>query len=618
MKKNYLLIALLIYSIFTLATLVSWHTKGINTITGDEPHYLVMSSGIVKYGSFEQTAPYQDEFKNREIYKHGLAPEGAQPAPENTLAVLGPNGLFSLHNIGLSLLLALPFMFGGVFGAKLFMVFMSSIVVVYAWKISQCFSESKSKRFWVTIATTASLPLIPASNQIYPDLLAGIIALMGLYWLMTANMRRGVVIEGLMAATIVFLPWLQIKFAATCVILIISISAKIYIECKDIKRIIRILMIAAFSCVMLAIYNYYAFGKITGPYHSGALEVSKTSLMVLLGLHIDQNQGFLLQSPIHLIGMLAIGWLYKFNRAFTLIWILVFLSLIVPNGLHPHWYGGASISGRFQWAAAIVFVVPTIFGLLSLAKCKGSLFQAIIIGGLVLQLYFFYEYVIVGSNLYNKSGATWFESYTIFYYPLHKWLPMLYDSSWAFSYAPNYSWMLLILVFVLVGFLGNVSTSGQVELKSKAPFIFGIILFWIFLAGFSNNQTRERVVFQASRLPSQTGMPVDLHRIAKPNLDKAGFINFGPYLPLRKGSYEVVFSYKSSTSASTEIGWVDVFNATSGMQVIKIPVNGTSGSTSQVKIEFTLTHWAPNLFEFRTYWNDVSDLELQDISVRKN
>ena len=618
MKKNHLLLALLIYGIFALATLFSWHTKSINTITGDEPHYLVMSSGIVKYGSFEQTAPYKDEFKNREIYKHGLAPEGAQPGSENTLAVLGPNGLFSLHNIGLSLLLALPFMFGGVFGAKLFMVFMSSIVIVYAWKISQYFSESKTKRFWATIATAVSLPLIPASNQIYPDLLAGIIALMGLYWLMTANVRRGVGIEVLMATVIVFLPWLQIKFAVTCVILIISISAKIYFESKDANRIIRILMIAAFSCVMLGLYNYYAFGKITGPYHSGALEVSKTSLMVLLGLHIDQNQGFVLQNPIHLIGLLAIGWLYKFNRTFTLVWILVFLSLIVPNGLHPHWYGGASISGRFQWAAAIVFMVPTIFGLLSLARRNGSIFKTIIISGLFLQCYFFYQYAIVGNNLYNKSYATWFESYTIFYHPLHKWLPMLYDSSWAFSYAPNYSWMLLISVLVLVGFLINVSASGRAEQKSKTPFIFGVVLFGIFLAGFSINQARERVVFQGSRLPSQTGTTVNLHRIAKPNLDQPGFITFGPYLPLRKGSYEVAFSYKSSASALTNIGWVDVFNATSGKQVIKIPINGTTSSTSQLKIDFTLNQWTPNLFEFRTYWNNVSDIEIHDISVRKN
>jgi hypothetical protein len=101
-------------------------------------------------------------------------------------------------------------------------------------------------------------------------------------------------------------------------------------------------------------------------------------------------------------------------------------------------------------------------------------------------------------------------------------------------------------------------------------------------------------------------------------LDQAGFITFGPYLPLRKGSYEVVLSYKSSAPASTNMGWVDVFNATSGKQVIKIPMNGTTSSISQLKIDFTVTQWMPNLFEFRTYWNNVSDIEIHDISVRKN
>jgi hypothetical protein len=75
MKKNPIYIALLIYGFLSLATLYFWQSKEINTITGDEPHYLVISSGIVKQGSLEQTAPYQEEFKTREIYKNGLAPK---------------------------------------------------------------------------------------------------------------------------------------------------------------------------------------------------------------------------------------------------------------------------------------------------------------------------------------------------------------------------------------------------------------------------------------------------------------------------------------------------------------------------------------------------------------
>lgn len=618
MKKNALFIALLIYGIFSLATLFSWKAKGINTVTGDEPHYLVMSSGIVRHGSLEQTVPYREEFKAREIY-NGLAPEDAQPSPENTHAVLGPNGLFNIHNIGLPLLLAVPFLFGGVVGAKLIMVFFGALVIIAAWRFSSHFSENKIHRLWAVIAASISLPLIPASNQLFPDLLAGLIALTGLYWFFTANERRTPSLEALLAATVVFLPWLQIKFVVTCAVLVLAITAKIYFQSKDLKRIVQIFIIAGASGLVLAIYNYYAFGNVSGPYHlhsSGSppqpIEVSKTSLMVLFGLFFDQNQGFLLQNPVNLVGVIAVGWLYRLNRTFAFVWALAFLSLIVPNSLHPNWYGGWSFSGRFQWAGAMAFIVPTIYGLLVIAEFKEKIFKIIIVSGLTLQLYFFYQYAIGGVNLFNKGAGAWFDAYTIFYFPLHGWLPMLYDSTWAYAYLPNYSWVILIGGLLLVGFLGKESFFQKSA--TKVVIIFAIAL--ILLSGLSSNQAEDEIVFQASQLPSQTGSQINSHRFAKPNVDQAGFINYGPYYHLRKGSYEVVFSYKSAASVSETIGWIDVFNATSGVQLIKIPLNGTGNVGGEQKIDFKLTQWKSESFEFRTYWNGASDLEVRDISLR--
>lgn len=615
MQKTYLLVALFVYSIFALVTFSFWQARNIYTVTGDEPHYLVMSNGIIQYGSLEQTAPYKEEFKAREIYKHGLAPEDAQPSPENTHAVLGPNGLFNVHNIGLPLLLAVPFLLGGVLGAKLMMVFIGSLVVIAAWKFSSHFSENKIHRFWAVIAATISLPLIPASNQIYPDILAGLIALIGLFWFFTVSKRRTAGLEALLAATVVFLPWLQIKFAATCIVLVLSITAKIYFQSRDIKRIIRILIIAGASCLALAAYNYYAFGKISGPYQTGALEVSKTSLMVLLGLHIDQNQGFLLQNPLNLIGILAIGWMYRHNRTFSLIWALVFLSLIIPNALHPNWYGGGSFSGRFQWSAATVFTILTLYGLLVIAKSNKKIFKALIFGGVILQSYFFYHYTFGGANLYNKSAETWFDTYSIFYYPIHGWLPMLYDSSWAYEYWPNYSWMLLSTALLLAGFLGKNGASPKLWQKPKAFAIFAVIVIVFYLAGLSEVPTKDDIVFRVSQLPSQTGRLINSHRVAKPNVDSPGFINYGPYFLLRKGEFEVVFSYKSSAEVSETIGWIDVFNANSGTQLVQMPLYGTSNIISKRKIDFKLSQWKSNLFEFRTYWDGTSDIELLGISL---
>jgi len=145
---------------------------------------------------------------------------------------------------------------------------------------------------------------------------------------------------------------------------------------------------AAISCILLATYNFYAFGKITGPYQSGALEFGKSSIMVLVGLCIDQNQGFVFQNPINLLGIFACGALYFHNRQFAMLVLMVFLSLIFPNSLHPNWYGGWSVSGRFEWSATIVFLIPTIFGLIRLSEINRRMLWAAIFTSGFLQIYF--------------------------------------------------------------------------------------------------------------------------------------------------------------------------------------------------------------------------------------
>ncbi|HET8705685.1 MAG TPA: hypothetical protein VFM46_05210, partial [Pseudomonadales bacterium] len=67
-SNRYLIFLLFIYLIFSLNTLDKWRSHDKFGVTGDEPHYLVMTSGLVKYLSFEQTRPYRDEFHSKAIY----------------------------------------------------------------------------------------------------------------------------------------------------------------------------------------------------------------------------------------------------------------------------------------------------------------------------------------------------------------------------------------------------------------------------------------------------------------------------------------------------------------------------------------------------------------------
>jgi len=614
LKKKYSVwTLLLIYFVLSLTPYIIWTRAGLNAVTGDEPHYLVIASGILKYGSFEQTLPYKDEFLNHNIFRGSLAPEGAVPSPETTHAVQGPHGLFNVHMIGLPILLALPFFLGGVVGAKLFMIALNSIIIVVAWKISGVFCNKERWRLLAVSATCISIPLIPGSAQLYPDMVAGAISLSGLYWLLTTNKSRPLLKELAWFGALVFLPWLQVKFAATCAIIVSALVISRISEARSnsIIRMLSFVAIGGLSASLLLMYNQYAYGNMTGPYNSGALELSKTALMVFLGLHFDQNQGFLIQNPVALIGVISIGRLCRDNKKFTLILVLVYLSLIVPNALHPNWYGGWSFSGRFGWSAATVFYLPVIFGLLKLANVHEKAFQAIVGLSFVVQACDFYQYTFMGANLYNRPASALFvDSYSIFYYPMDRWLPMLYDAAWAYTYPPNYAWTVFVITLLLAGFF-NVS-----KLNVAVRYALAAGLLVIIICGFLVRRQSHERVFYARDLPSLTGRVENVERIAERGVDRPGYLNFGPYVSLRKGTYDVLVRFSSFAPAEQVVGKFDIVESNPVTEIAELPLHGTGGHPQELEVAFKVTSWRFHAYEFRTYWDGLADVRIHEIVLR--
>jgi hypothetical protein len=447
-------------------------------------------------------------------------------------------------------------------------------------------------------------------------MLSGLITLVGLYWFFTTYEKRSKIQEILLSTIIAFLPWLHIKLSVTCILIILAVTIKIYLESKNSRRVLRIFLITSTSCILLLLYNHYAFGNILGIvtfYKKGMIELGKENIMILLGLLFDQNQGFFLLNPVNLIGILAIGWIYRFNRIFALFWGLVFLSLIIPNALHlgcP--YGGTSFSGRFEWGAAVIFIIPTIYGLLIIGKNREKTFRLIIAGGILLQLYFFYQYAIRDISLYNRGAATWIENYSIFYSSIHPWLPMLYNSEWEFKYLPNYTWLALICTLLVIGFIRTN------RFYSKASILIISCFVLILVAGlFKGESQMYKIIFRANELPSQTGRTINSTRIAEQYKESPGLLNFGPYVILGKGQYEVTLIYSALGSSAKNIGWFDVFNATLNVKISQLPINGTHNTNQALNIKFKIDHSEKNLLEFRTYWNGLSTLKVQYISLRK-
>lgn len=611
MKKYSISPLLLIYCFFSMTTIILWNQLNHSVTAGDEPHYLIIADGIKSHFRLEQSLNYKKLAETGESSKFGLTRVGANALAKDTHSVIGPHGQYSVHNIGLPLLLIAPSSLAGVAGAKLFMIFCGGMVIFFSWKISEIFSKSDKNNFLAVLAVCISMPLIPAVTQIYPEVLAGLISIMGLYWYCTTQNKRPYFSDIVFAAALAFLPWLQIKFIATCFLILLAVMVKIHLESGDVKRIMRILPVVAVSFSALLAYNFYAFGKISGPYQAGALEISRSSLMVLLGLHVDQNQGFLLQNPVNFVGVMAMGWLYRQNRQLFLLWLLVFLSLIVPNALHPNWYGGWSFAGRFSWAAAIVFMIPTIYGLLEISEKKEKIFFTIVTLSTALQLHNFYIYSMVGTSLYNQGGSVVFNNYSIFYSAIYTWLPGLYNADWAFSYLPNYAWLVFLIVLSASGFLSRKKMNKR---RITAICVSGVV---ILIAGCFHSKKDNELVFQIADLPSQTGRVEGKGRIVEPGTDAAGFINTGPYVDLAPANYKITVSYSSLAAQKEVVMAFDIYNSVTDRFLLKHELFGTNGTLIEFTADFKVTAADARRIEFRNRWLETKQVKLYKISVRK-
>lgn len=441
-----------LYLLLSIVVLFSWTAQHRYQIIGDEPHYLIITHSLHEYHSLEVTKAYEENLATGIVFSQKNKHPDLPLSEEDTHGYYGPHGLFSLHNIGLPLLLYFPFIIAGIIGAKLFMIFVNSFVILLTWKISSLFSQKQKTRFIATLAACIGLPFIPAANQLFPDLLAGTIILGGLYWALTIYKKRSIFIEMFLCSGIAFLPWLHLKFSLSSGLLLIGVCIFSYRHHRNIHRLLVYSLIMLASITALAGYNTYAFGHLSGPYvPEQSLKYNATSLMVFLGLFLDQNQGFIFQNPISLFGFFWLSKLYARYKMKTIWAGIIFLSLLIPNASHVNWYGGHSFSGRFGWSAVSIFLIATVFGIIQALKSRSTIVRTTISLLMTWQIYLFYRYGFQGLILYQRPDTSSLHSYSLFYGKISHVMPAFYNSTWAYDYWPNYFWLASITIMILYG-----------------------------------------------------------------------------------------------------------------------------------------------------------------------
>jgi hypothetical protein len=596
-----------LYLALAVTAVLVWDADDRHEVTGDEPHYLVVASAIAHDHTFENSAAYAREFRTREIYADGLAAPDAAPTPANTHAISGPHGLYNVHNIGLPMLLALPLAAGGVLTAKLAMVALNSAIVGACWAATSLFTDRARSRVWATSVAAIAAPFVFAAGQVYPDVLAGSIVLFGLCRFAALPRDPRTAPTALAAGLLACAPWLQVKFAAVVVLIAAALAMRGYLTTRSRAAVVAVAGPLLTSFAALAFYNWYAFGRLTGPYGEEAIEPGGRGAMVLAGLHVDVNQGWLWQAPAWLVGVAALGALIVRRQAVGALTLAAYLVLLVPNALHPNWYGGDSLSGRFFWTAGAVLLLPTVAGLLVLERRYRPLAVAVTLVAGVALVWQYAVAVFGDATLVRRSTAIMARDYPIHWRPLGQILPKLYAVSWVWAQPVMWAALAIVPAALWIGLSGP---RGRHPWTVRVgPLALAIVATLMLGTAF---RAPDRSEFALPRLSHQVGEKAgDGWSV---DAGSAGFMVYGALVTLDDGTYEVRLEYRSDAESGTTIGTTDVLRWPEGAETAARPVGGTDGAWHDLRVPFDVDD-GQALFEFRLHANGLGAVQLAELTV---
>ena len=596
-SRNAGLIVVAVAFAVNLAALLIWNARGLYGLSGDEPHYLVISDALWSFRSFDVSAAYLKEALIPQFYSLGLAPSGVSLGSDWSWGhvVESSNGVFSWHGVLVGWFLAVPLGLFGILGAKIAMTALGAGFAWVVYLLSGQILTSVRLRLAVSLVLVLTYPLLLASNQIFPDLPAGGLALLGLYWLIweVKGAKARPVVTFVIAFLVALLPWVGIKYAPIAAVILIALLIVS-------KSKVLVVLAGAVSAALLMAFQWYAYDSPFGAFAEGVVEYGPEFWLRLSGLVLDQNQGFLFYSPLLWLGFLGIVPLFRFSRLVGVVWLVSVLLFLIPSAAHPGSYGGGSFVGRYGWGAALLFFVPTIFVLASLSR---RWLIGVLGGSLVFSAWIFVTQVFIGGSypggpvaldLYTKATDTWLESYSIFFFPLQKLFPAFYDPAWAWTYSVNWVWAAALIGVIAISFF---SLTARV-----LAIVAGVFAAVVVLAGVVSVPGDQRVVVEQNI-----------------SAEVSGVVSGGPTWNMREGDYTWSVDYRWVGDESLGVvGKWELLETAGGTPVAAGELPATTGDVSSISQVIPFRSFQPRGFTLRVSWYGEGTFEVVSTSVSRS
>ena len=303
---------------------------------GDEPQYLMVTESLLRDGDLALQRDFQEE-RYRAFTPRHLDPH---------FRVRGRHGeIFSLHAVGLSILILPAFAAFGYPGASLFMALLAALLAREIRELVNCWTGQARLSEGVGWIVGLSPPLIAYAGLIFteiPAALAVAIVLRRAPGIREARRAWSALAVGTLIGA---LPWLNVRYAILSAVLLAFVAS----QRPRRGRVLAVVMPALVSAAGIALYHHVLYGfwdprRVYGTTREFALSVMPQGLP---GLFLDQEFGLLVYAPVFALAPLGIAALWRRSRALALACSAMALAVVLVAACWPMWRGGFNPPARF-------------------------------------------------------------------------------------------------------------------------------------------------------------------------------------------------------------------------------------------------------------------------------
>jgi hypothetical protein len=396
-NKKYVsvLIFLVIFIIYTIFLSMNYtpyllpiKTQQGFSLTGDEPHYVLMTSALLS-GKIDCNSIYA-----------GL-PNMAKHIRNDTGSLL--YGLqISSHPYGLPLLMTLPYSLGenflhsGVYGMLIFVCVLMALISVMIYKISMFITkENMQVSIFTTLAFSFATGIFMWSGQLFTENVIAFFITLAIYKLLTGTKKVDFILSGIALSVLPFIKYQGIFITGGCLLIL----GLLYIRGNKNLKYIIIPLLLSILIYVLYMHLFIGFGSIDmlgtntdlgqPTINILGFNISKTLYFAIFGLLIDRNYGLFIYSPILILSIFGIFQTIKNRNPAIYLSAFIFGFWFCAISGFIGWMGWISIPGKYTIVILPLLSIPFALGMLDLIKNIKYIvsYLTLFLVGLILNIY---------------------------------------------------------------------------------------------------------------------------------------------------------------------------------------------------------------------------------------